>query len=275
VAFTGNNVMLSTGTLSANQADLTASGTAAGNLTLRAEGAPSNLTLGTIKAGGNVLLIAGNSILGEGSATTLTANAIEVRYGIQNPGGQLSSTSAGQQLAWQAASGATITTTVWAPTGTKTPTQNVALPSGSSLKVTELGFPPGNPLLEQSLYASPFGASQTQITQGTTISLTFATFSQENPLVQSAGDASASGSANSQLVYIDWGSYNPNVSLFGTLNPAVCLPADQRIEGTESSSACAAPASVAARAVTSKPILLSMVLTRAGWKEMPLFALPR
>ena len=31
---------------------------------------------------------------------------------------------------------------------------------------------------------------------------------------------------------IDWGSFDPEVSLFGTLEPSVCLPGDQRDEET-------------------------------------------
>jgi hypothetical protein len=29
---------------------------------------------------------------------------------------------------------------------------------------------------------------------------------------------------------LDWGSFDPSVSLFGTLDPSVCLPSDQRDE---------------------------------------------
>ncbi len=29
---------------------------------------------------------------------------------------------------------------------------------------------------------------------------------------------------------LDWASFDPNVSLFGTLDPSVCLPGDQRDE---------------------------------------------
>jgi hypothetical protein len=43
---------------------------------------------------------------------------------------------------------------------------------------------------------------------------------------------------------LDWNSFNPNVSLFGKLDPSVCLPGDQRDEeaGTsDASQKCAAP----------------------------------
>ncbi|MEJ0035888.1 MAG: hypothetical protein WDO68_07380 [Gammaproteobacteria bacterium] len=36
---------------------------------------------------------------------------------------------------------------------------------------------------------------------------------------------------------LDWASFDPNVSLFGTLDPSVCLPGDQRDE-EQSSSGC-------------------------------------
>jgi hypothetical protein len=32
------------------------------------------------------------------------------------------------------------------------------------------------------------------------------------------------------VVGLDWASFDPNVSLFGTLDPSVCLPSDQRDE---------------------------------------------
>jgi hypothetical protein len=32
------------------------------------------------------------------------------------------------------------------------------------------------------------------------------------------------------VVGLDWGSFDPNISLFGTLDPSVCLPSDQRDE---------------------------------------------
>ena len=34
------------------------------------------------------------------------------------------------------------------------------------------------------------------------------------------------------VVGLDWASFDPDVSLFGTLDPAVCLPGDQRDEET-------------------------------------------
>jgi hypothetical protein len=265
VAFSGRNVTLTTGA-----GGLSSSGTAAGNLTLEARGPSSDLSLGTIRAGGDLLLIAGDSILGTGSPSTVTANNIEVRFGIQNPDGQLGSTNAGQQLGWAAASGSAITATVWAPVGVKSPTKNVALPTGSVLSATGHGFPANNQFLETSLYTAPFGASVAQITQGSLTSVTSANFSQLNNGVATAGDEDISGGGNAQLVYVDWASYNPNVTLFGTLNPAVCLPADQRIAGTGSSSACSAPATAVASNRIRTPVLLAMMLTRGGWKEEPL-----
>ena len=265
VAFSGRNV-----TLTAGAGGLSASGTAAGNLTLRAEGPSSSLRLGTISAGEEVLLIAGDSIFATASPATVTANNIEVRYGIENPDGQLSSPNAGQQLGWAAASGSAITATVWAPAGVKSPTKNVALPTGSILNATGHGFPANNLFLERSLYTAPFGASVAQITQGSLTSVTSANFSQLNTGEETAGDEDISGGGTAQLVYVDWASYNPDVTLFGTLNPAVCLPADQRIAGAGSSSACTAPAAAVVSNRLRTPVLLAMMLTRGSWKEEPL-----
>ena len=75
------------------------------------------------------------------------------------------------------------------------------------------------------------------------------------------------------MLIIDWGSYNPNVSLFGTLNPAVCLPADQRDDSVGSGSSCAAAS--ASLLKPPEPIQLAMVPTQEGWRAMPLFKLAR
>jgi len=33
---------------------------------------------------------------------------------------------------------------------------------------------------------------------------------------------------DAQILYVDWSAYDPSISLFGTLTPALRLPADQR-----------------------------------------------
>jgi filamentous hemagglutinin family protein len=250
LSFNGNNVIIEAG-----PGGLSAAGTATGNLTLGAKGAAADLTIGKMTAGGDVLLIAGDNILGTGPGATVNANNIEIRYGIENPKAQLSSANAGQQFGLASTSGTTVAVTVWSPAGPARPTQQVRAPTGSVLNVTDHAFLPNNPSLESALYNDPFGTSVSQIALGSLGSITSANFSQFSQGEANAGSESISGSEHVHLVYIDWASYNPNVTLFGTLNPAVCLPADQRIAGTGSSSACRAPASVAFTALLPRGLL--------------------
>ncbi len=249
VNFSGNNVIIESG------GGLSGAGTAAGNLTLGTKGPAADLTIGKITAGGDVLLIAGDNIFGTGAGATVNANNVEVRYGIENPKGQLSSTDAAQQFGLASTSGTSVAVTVWSPAGPARPTQHVMAPTGSVLNVTDHAFVPGNTSLESALYNDPFGTSVSQIALGSLGSITSENFSQLNQGEANAGSESISGSEHIHLVYIDWASYNPNVTLFGTLNPAVCLPADQRIAGTGASSACKAPTSVAFRVLLPRSLL--------------------
>jgi filamentous hemagglutinin family protein len=259
VTFTGRNVALLTG------GNLTSSGTAAGTLTEIAKGPSSQLNIGTLSAGGDVLLIAGSSIVGTGSQPTVTANNVELRYGIENPAAQLTG------FGLTAPSSSQVSLIVWAPQGSPSATASLRQ-SISSIQLTQNDFPAGQPLLEKALYTDPFGTTaaaiqqQVALAQAITTSSTYDASQSLNTLL-----SNASSGLDKSVLYIDWSSYNPNVSLFGTLNPAVCLPADQREEGVGSGSGCAAASASLFNGPT--PILLAMVPTREGLKPMPLFSL--
>jgi filamentous hemagglutinin family protein len=260
VTFSGGNVALTAA------GSLTASGTASGTLTETAMGSSANLNVGTLSAGGEVLLIAGKSVIGTSSQAQVTANLVQVRYGLENPAGQLgSSTDPNEQIGFVAvpASGR-VQLIVWSPaSGNAFQIQDVRQTT-SDLSVKDFPFPEGT-----LSYTAAFGVTPAEISDS------FVAISSSAQGKASIGEGAAEGAANQgtqSVLYIDWSSYNPNVSLFGTLNPAVCLPADQREEGTGSGSGCAAAAS-ASLLKPPAPIQLAMVLTREGWKRMPLFAL--
>jgi hypothetical protein len=263
VTFTGRNVLLVDGAGSLT----TASGTASGTLTEIAKGSSSNLYVGALTAGGNLLLIAGNSILGTSSQATVNATNAQVRYGLENANGQLGSTDPNQQIGFQAAPGSSqVQLTVWLPApGTQLGNSDLRA-TQSDLNITKQPFAAG----EQSVLYSPnFGLTAAEVAgSSAAIRTSFAGTQTQSAVAQSA----ATQGTQSVLV-IDWASYNPNVSLFGTLNPAVCLPADQRDEGVGSGSGCAS--ATASLEKNPTPIQLAMVPTQEGWKAMPLFRLTR
>ena len=82
----------------------------------------------------------------------------------------------------------------------------------------------------------------------------------------SFADTNAAG--NHQVLYIDWASFNPNVSLFGTVNPPVCLPRDQR-EEDNGKSGCIAWLQTPEG--TARPVRVAAVLTRDGWRLLSAF----
>ena len=263
VTFTGRNVELIAGAGSLT----TISGTASGTLTEIAKGSSSNLYVGSLTAGGNLLLIAGSSVLGTSAQSLVTATNAQVRYGLEDPNGQLGSTNPSQQIGFQAASGASqVQLTVWLPAPGTQLTNADLRATQSDLNITKQPFAAGE---QAVLYSANFNLTPAEVAgSSAAIRTSFAGTQTQSAVAQSA----ATQGTQSVLV-IDWGSYNPNVSLFGTLNPAVCLPADQRDESGGSGSSCAAAS--ASLLKPPAPIQLAMVPTQEGWKAMPLFRLTR
>jgi filamentous hemagglutinin family protein len=260
VSFAGQNVSLST-----SSGSLTSSGTAGGNLVERAEGSAANLNVGSLSAGGEVLLIAGSNILGTSNQATVTANNVTVRYGLENPNAQIGGTDPNQQVGFLSASGSQVHLTIWLPA------------PGTQFQNGDLRQTPSDLLITRD----PFGQGEQSLLYSTNLGLTPAQVAGTLGSIQSTLQGSSSQSAGvaqgaatqgtGSVLYIDWASYNPNVSLFGTLNPAVCLPADQRDESMGSGSGCAAASASLLR--TPVPIQVAMVPTREGWRAMPLFYL--
>jgi hypothetical protein len=63
------------------------------------------------------------------------------------------------------------------------------------------------------------------------------------------------------ILYIDWASFNPDVSLYGTVNPPVRLPADQSEEDDSKTAAWFA-----------RPSRWGNVISQNGVRRVPLFA---
>jgi hypothetical protein len=263
VSFSGQNVSVST-----SGGSLTSSGTAGGNLVERAEGSSADLNVGTLSAGGEVLLIAGNRILGTSSQATVTANNVIVRYGLENPSAQLGSTNPSQQIGFLTASGSSqVHLTIWLPApGSQFESQDLRQ-TASDLLITRDPFAQGEQGL---LYSTNFELTPAEVAG--TLSSIQSTLQGSGSLSAGVAQGAATQGTGSVL-YIDWASYNPNVSLFGTLNPAVCLPADQRDEGGGSGSGSGCAAASASLLKAPAPIRVAMVPTREGWKSMPLFYL--
>ncbi|MGH8217747.1 MAG: filamentous hemagglutinin N-terminal domain-containing protein [Steroidobacteraceae bacterium] len=249
---------------SMNVSDATAGGS--GSVELRAGGAGSSLNIGNIQAGGHVLLVAGDSILGTSSQAAVTSSEVEVRYGIYTATGQLGSTDTGHQIGFDAAPGdAQVNLTAWLPTGTQLPTGNLRS-TASNLLITRVPFTQTEELL---VFTGPFGLDPNSV--GVASSEISSTLALGQP---STSALSVQNDAGRSVLFIDWASYNPNVSLFGTLNPAVCLPGDQREDDTGSGSGgCSAPPSQVRAKPAPSPIRMTMVLTREGWRSVPLFDL--
>jgi hypothetical protein len=83
---------------------------------------------------------------------------------------------------------------------------------------------------------------------GALAALTLAT-ANATAVSANAGAASAQGEGT---LIIDWASFNPNVSLFGTVNPPICLPSDQSEEDPEPDDAAAGAASGGCASTTAQ-----------------------
>ena len=72
------------------------------------------------------------------------------------------------------------------------------------------------------------------------------------------------------MLYVDWSSFDPNQSLFGTVNPPVCLPSDQREEDNAQATCAPSKASVDPLA---HPVGTALLVTANGLRVVPVFAI--
>jgi filamentous hemagglutinin family protein len=98
--------------------------------------------------------------------------------------------------------------------------------------------------------------------------------SAQNSLLDLSNATNAQGEGT---LYIDWASFDPNVSLFGTVNPPICLPRDQQEEDDSEAPATANAASSGCASTTAQQFdgtfrapTLELVITSRGieWKPV-------
>lgn len=216
-----------------------------------------DITLAVLDAaGGRALVIAADNVysaLGSTSATNnLTASAVEVRAGGLGGGaGEIGTVSSPLAIATPVGAGRSVYLIVPTLNGiqTSTPRINYAGPTSSLLLKGHSGSS-GALLFDQSSTFTP----DTVLRNGESIvPLLNGRIAVNSDSLGAAKQALSSGVVS--RVNVDWAAFDPNVSLFGTLDPALRLPADQIDE--------------AGPAANLIPQGTTLVVTRDGWKLVP------
>ena len=189
-----------------------ASGGSSGNIELLAP--MGSLYLQSVSASNTLLLSAGLDIYGLSGLGSITARAAELRAGAADPStGHIGSPT--DPLSLRLNPGNTLHIFVPQTVDYHDPSRAPAtLPSTGVVTTLSLYAAPSNLAVEagfgqfqglsDSLYTSPAESLVHSIQNQTTVL--------------------------QNVVGLDWGSFDPNISLFGTLDPSVCLPSDQRDE---------------------------------------------
>lgn len=188
-----------------------ANGGVNGNIELMAPNGDLNLL--SVSASNNLLLSAGRNILGLPGLGHITARSAELRAGASDPStGHIGTLLA--PLALQLDPGSTLRIFVPQTVSSSDPTRAPAtLPSAGVLTTLSL-FNAPSPLALEAGFGEFQGLSDSLYT------------SQAESLVHTIQNQTVVQT----VVGLDWGSFDANVSLFGTLDPSVCLPSDQRDE---------------------------------------------
>jgi hypothetical protein len=195
-------------------ANVHASGGSKGNIELLT--AKGDINIQGMTASGTLLLAAGGNIYDLPSGGPIMAQAAELRAGG-------SDTSAGHigtlahPLVLQLNPGNTLRMFVPQTIDPNSASSGPAtLPSAGVQSTVSLFLSPSLPAIEDG-FGQFQGLGETSFT------------SQAQILVRSIQNQTA---IVQSVVGLDWASFDPNVSLFGKLDPSVCLPSDQRDEET-------------------------------------------
>jgi filamentous hemagglutinin family protein len=191
---------------------LSASGGAGGNIELLTQAGDLNLL--HVSASNNLLLAAGRNIFALPGLGTISAHAAELRAG----GADASAGSIGtltQPLSLQLSAGNTLHIYVPQTLDTNDPNRAPSTLPSSGVTSTLTTFSAPNSLAGLAGFGQFTGLSDTLFT------------SPAETLVRSIQNQTATVQS---VLGLDWKSFDPNVSLFGTLDPSVCLPSDQRDE---------------------------------------------
>lgn len=198
-----------------------------GNITYVANS--GDATLGVLDAGaGRALLIAADNVfsaLGPNSATSnITASTVEIRAGGRGAGpGEIGTASNPLTISTSSSAIRSIFLIVPIVNGIQTSTPRINY-AGASSSILLKGYSgtSGSLLFDQS---NAF-TSDTVLGNGESIvPLLNGRIAINSDSLRAARQALSSGVVNT--VSVDWAAFDPNVSLFGTLDPPLRLPADQ------------------------------------------------
>jgi hypothetical protein len=244
------------------------------------------------------LLAAGSDILSSGSGIHITARDIELRAGGIDPaGGHIGD---GNNLSLDAplsapGGGGTSVPSVLLLQNESPADPNVAAHTNEidtvtgSVPITLGTFAPGDETTPETFLTTTFSTRTAAGTVVTVRNPDFFTGATAGSGIaglialaaQNASNALAANTAsNAQgegTLYIDWASFDPNVSLFGTVNPPICLPSDQSEEAEPADAAPTAAASSGCASSTARydgPFRLpdvKLVITSRGveWVTVP------
>lgn len=261
--------------------------------------APGDITVTQItgagpNGAGRVLLAAGSDILANGAGDHITAGNIELRAGGLDPdGGRVGETALPLRLL------------VPENVGGGADGSGADVPSVLILSRPAAGDSTVASQVPRHLIVDGFNAAEGLLLPGNqpvndylTTVFTVRTRNAEgvaldNVNLDLAGDAAVrpdstaqnslldlSNASNAQgegTLYIDWASFDPNVSLFGTVNPPICLPRDQQEEDDSDAPAAANATSSGCASTTAQQFdgtfrapTLELVITSRGveWKPV-------
>ena len=195
-----------------SSASVHASGGKDGNIELLT--ATGDINILSMNASGTLLLAAGGNIYALPGAGTITAQAAELRAGGADPtAGHIG--TLGRPLILQLASGDTLRMFVPRTVNSSDPNSAPSTLPSAGVESTLVLFAAPSSLAVDAGFGQFTGLSESQFT------------SQAELLVHSIQNQTASIES---VLGLDWSSFDPNVSLFGKLDPSVCLPGDQRDE---------------------------------------------
>ena len=193
-------------------AELSASGGASGNIELLLTA--GDLNLHSASASNNLLLGAGGNIFALPGLGPITAQHAELRAGTADAtAGRIGTLSA--PLTFTLAAGDSLRLFVPDTIDPKDPNRGPSTLSSAGTSATITLFTAPSVLASTAGFDQFTGFGETQFTSA--LESLIKTIQNQTGTVQG-------------VLNIDWGSFDPNVSLFGTLEPAVCLPGDQRDE---------------------------------------------
>ncbi|HEY4215347.1 MAG TPA: filamentous hemagglutinin N-terminal domain-containing protein [Steroidobacteraceae bacterium] len=193
-------------------ADLNASGGANGNIELLV--ATGDLNLHSVSASHTLLLAAGGNIFAAPGLGNIAAQQAELRAGTADGTAGHIGTLA-QPLTFSLPTGNNLRLYVPSTIDSKDSIRSPSTLTSPGINTTLTLFTAPDPQAALAGFGQFSGFGETQFTSA--LESLIKTIQGQTGNVQG-------------VLNIDWGSFDPNVSLFGTLDPAVCLPGDQRDE---------------------------------------------